>query len=142
VQNPHPESVQQGPSTAIGVPDLRSKQGEFQHKTTQSIRHSTARSTSDHHTRRVSEPYTWWGTWPPMGNWRRSAARTPPAPPPPNPSAPARPGQPRSGAARTIFLTFKDLVGKSVYNSITAVEFLVSLSLQTVLADYDINVCS
>jgi len=46
----HPESVQQGPSTAIGVPDLRSKQGEFQHKTAQSIRHSTARSASDHHT--------------------------------------------------------------------------------------------
>jgi len=61
----HPESVQQGPSTAIGIPDLRSKQGEFQHKTAQSIRHSTARSASNHHTRWVSEPYTWWGTCPP-----------------------------------------------------------------------------
>jgi len=38
----HYESVQQGPSTAIGIPDLRSKQGEFQHKTVQSLRHSTA----------------------------------------------------------------------------------------------------
>jgi len=65
----------------------------------------------------------------------------PGSPPPPPPSALALPGQPRSSAARTIFLTFKDLVGKSVYNSITAVEFLVSLSLKTVLADYDINVC-
>jgi len=33
----HPENVQQGLSTAIGVPDLRSKQGEFQHKTAQSL---------------------------------------------------------------------------------------------------------
>jgi len=33
----HPESVQQGPSTAIGIPDLKSKQGEFQHKTAQSL---------------------------------------------------------------------------------------------------------
>jgi len=39
---PHLESVRQGPSTAIGVPDLRSKKGEFQHKTAQSLRRSTA----------------------------------------------------------------------------------------------------
>jgi len=38
----HPESVRQGLSAAIGVPDLRSKQGEFQHKTAQSLRCSTA----------------------------------------------------------------------------------------------------
>ena len=61
----HPKSVQQGPSTAIVLPDLRSKQGEFQHKTVQSLRHSTARSTSSHHTRWISKPYTWWGTRPP-----------------------------------------------------------------------------
>jgi len=92
----HPESVQQGPSTAIGVPDLRSKQGEFQHKTVQSLQHSTARSASDHHTRRVSEPYTWWGTWPPPGNRQLSAAWPPPAPSP----VPARqpgPNQKRHG---------------------------------------------
>jgi len=71
----HPESVQQGPSTAICIPDLRSKQGEFQHKTVQSLRHSTARSTSSHHTRRVREPYTWWGTQPPLGNQRRGPAQ-------------------------------------------------------------------
>ena len=61
----HPESVQQGPSTEIGVCDLRSKQGEFQHKTAQFLRQSTALSANDHHTRRISEPYTWWGTPPP-----------------------------------------------------------------------------
>jgi len=38
----HPESVRQGPSTAIGIPDLRSKRGEFQHKTAQSLRRCTA----------------------------------------------------------------------------------------------------
>jgi len=54
----HPESVQQGPSTAIGVPDLRSKQGEFQPKTVQPLRHSTARSASSHHTRRLRKPGT------------------------------------------------------------------------------------
>jgi len=52
----HPESVQQGSSTAIGVHDLRSKQGELQHKTAQSFRHNRARSASNHHTRWVSEP--------------------------------------------------------------------------------------
>ena len=38
----HPESVQQGPSTATGGPDLRSEQGELQCKAKQSLRHSTA----------------------------------------------------------------------------------------------------
>jgi len=33
----HPKNVQQGPSTAIVIPDMRSKQGEFQHKTVQSL---------------------------------------------------------------------------------------------------------
>jgi len=42
-------------------------------------------------------------------------------------------GQPRSGAARTIFLTFKDLVRKNVYNSITAVEFLVNKQLDFII---------
>jgi len=37
----HPESVLQGLSTVIGVADLRSKRGEFQHKTTQSLRRCT-----------------------------------------------------------------------------------------------------
>jgi len=35
--------------------------------------------------------------------------------------------------ARTICLTFKDLVGKSVYNSITAVEFLVNKQLDFII---------
>jgi len=39
----------------------------------------------------------------------------------------------RSGAERTIFLTFKDLVEKSVYNSITAVEFLVKKQLDFII---------
>ena len=86
---------QQGPSTAVGVPDLRSKQGEFQPKTAQSLRHSTACSASSHHTRWVSEPYTCWGTRPPAchaflpSQWapldRQSAAR--PGPPFPAPDA-------------------------------------------------------
>jgi len=41
----HPEHVRQGPSTAIGVHDLRSKQGEFQSITMKPLRHSTACST-------------------------------------------------------------------------------------------------
>ena len=122
---------QQGSSTAVGVPDLRSKQGEFQPKTAQSLRHSTACSASSHHTRWVSEPYTCWGTRPPAchaflpSQWapldRQSAAQPGP------PSLPlTRPG---NGAARTVFLMFKPLVGKSVYNSLTAVEFLVDKQL-------------
>jgi len=83
--------VQQGPSAAIGVPDLRSKQGEFQHKTAQSLRRGTARSASSHHTRRVREPYTWWGTRPPPGNKQRG-----PRPPPP--------ADPRGGAATTMLI--------------------------------------
>ena len=39
-----PEKAQQGPSTTVGVPNLGSKQREFQHKTVQSLRHSTAHS--------------------------------------------------------------------------------------------------
>ena len=57
--------VQQGPSTTVDISNLRSKQGEFQPKTAQSLRHSTACSTSSHRTRRVSKPHTCWGTWPP-----------------------------------------------------------------------------
>jgi len=38
----HPRGVQRRLSAAIGVPDLRSKQGEFQHKTARSIRRCTA----------------------------------------------------------------------------------------------------
>jgi len=74
----HPETVQQGASTAIGKPNLRSKQGEFQHKTAQSLRHSTARSASNHHARRISEPYTWWGTRPAPGQLAAWSSPTPP----------------------------------------------------------------
>jgi len=49
---------QQGPSTTVGVPDLRSKQGELQPKTVQPLQRSTARSTSSHHTGWVSKPGT------------------------------------------------------------------------------------
>jgi len=38
---------------------------------------------------------------------------------------PPSPAQHRSDAVRNIFLTFNTLVGRSVYNSITAIEFLV-----------------
>jgi len=38
----HPGGVQRGLSASVGVPDLRSKQGEFQHKTAQSVRRRTA----------------------------------------------------------------------------------------------------
>jgi len=88
----HPESVQQGPSTATGIPDLRSKQGEFQRKTMQTTSHSTAHSASNHHTRWVSEPYTWWGTRPPPGNRWRGLTR-------PNLSLPSPQSQ-RAGPSR------------------------------------------
>jgi len=91
----HPESVQQGPSTAIGIPDLRSKQGEFQRKTAQSLRHSTAHSASNHHTRWVSEPYTWQGTRSPPG-----LPVAPPGPPNSLRSQSAVPAQPNPEAAQ------------------------------------------
>jgi len=92
------KKVQQGPSTAVGVPDLRSEQGEFQPKTAQSLQRSTARSASGHHTERVSEPYTWWGTRPPVHrpfppSWLAPLDWQPVAwpGPPPHPGASARP---------------------------------------------------
>jgi len=50
--------VHQGPSAAVGEPDLRSEQGEFQPKAAQPLRHRTAHSTSSHRTRRLREPGT------------------------------------------------------------------------------------
>jgi len=109
----HPGSVQQGPSTAICVPDLRSKQGEFQHKTVQSLRRCTAA---------VPAATTPDGS----GNLTPGGAHSPLR-------ATSGAARPRSGAARTIFLIFKALVGKSVYNSITAVELLVDKQLDFII---------
>jgi len=113
--------VQQGPSTAVGVPDLRPKQGEFQPKAAQSLQRSTARSASSHHVGRVSEPYTCRDTRPPVRRPFPLSRRAPlhrqlamrpglahKSPPPQTQRV--RPAQPRNGTARTVLLTFKPLV--------------------------------
>jgi len=110
----HPKSVQQGPPTAIGVSDLRSKQGDFQHPSDTAQPQCQARSgcsASGHRTGWVSEPDTAGACGPPQA---ASAMRCPFPPvgfPCSATSGLARPG---NCAARTIFLVFKSLVGKSV----------------------------
>jgi len=94
--------VQQDPSTTVGVPNLKSKQGEFQPKAAQSLQHSTAHSASSHRTRRVREPHTWWGTRPPM---RRPFPPSQRAPFDRQPAAQPGPLTPRP---RHVHLTWRD----------------------------------
>jgi len=73
-----------------------------------------------------------WGLGPPPGRACRAPRPDSGSPRLHSPQPPpwhARPARPENNTARSVFLAFKPLVGKSVYSSVAAVEFLVDKQL-------------